>query len=89
MDLLTFPNMYKSDFLEILWLLKRESIVSEALKPALTLLESKQQENGYWHLEKMVHNMVVSIGQLNQPNTFITNRATEVLEYYKNTQAYM
>ena len=89
MDLLTFPNMYKSDFLEILWLLKREGIVSEALKPALTLLESKQQENGYWHLEKMVHNMVVSIGQLNQPNQFITNRANEVLEYYKNTQAYI
>ena len=89
MDLLTFPNMYKSDFLEILWLLKREGIVSEALKPALTLLKSKQQSDGFWLLERMMQNMVVSIGQINQPNPFITNRATEVLEYYKNTQADM
>ena len=33
-DNLTFPNMYKSDFLEILWLLKREKVQSEKLKPA-------------------------------------------------------
>jgi hypothetical protein len=84
MDLLTFPNMYKSDFLEILWLLKREGIISEALNPALKLLQSKQLDNGYWHLERKVHNMVAEIGQLNHPNWFLTNRANEVLEYYEN-----
>ncbi|MBK9013800.1 MAG: hypothetical protein IPM82_06780 [Saprospiraceae bacterium] len=84
MDLITFPNMYKSDFFEILWLLKRESVMSEALKPAIQLLKSKQREDGCWHLEKKVQNMVVSIGELNQPNQFITNRANEVLEYYKD-----
>lgn len=84
MDLLTFPYMYKSDLLEILWLLKREEVKSDNLKPALYLLKSKQQKNGYWYLEKKVHNMVTSIGELNQPNQFITNRANEVLDYYKN-----
>ncbi len=84
MDLLTFPNMYKSDFLEILWLLKREDVISKELNQALKLLKSKQQEDGYWHLERVVHNMIVAVGQLNQPNEFITNRANEVLEYYKD-----
>jgi len=82
MDSLTFPNMYKSDFLEILWLLKREKIKSDDLKPALELLRSKQQGDGCWLLERKVHNMVVSIGELNKPNQFITNRANEILDYY-------
>ncbi len=83
MDLLTFPNMYKSDFLEILWLLKREGIMAKELNPALKLLKSKQQDNGYWNLERKVYNMVAEVGKLNQPNWFLTNRANEVLEYYE------
>lgn len=83
MDLLTFPNMYKGDFLEILWLLKKEGVRSEALNSALKLLRSKQQVDGSWHLEREVRNMYVSIGALNQPNPFITKRANEVLEYYE------
>ncbi|KAA3609858.1 MAG: hypothetical protein D8M58_08560 [Calditrichaeota bacterium] len=84
MDLLTFPNMYKSDFLEILWLLKREKIKSEKLEPALKLLKSKQQESGYWQLERKVNSMVSSIGELGKPNEFVTDRANEVLKYYYN-----
>lgn len=84
MDRLSFPNMYKGDFLEILWLLKREDVQSDHLSPALELLKSKRQEDGSWHLEKKVNNMVTSIGPLNKSNQFITERANEVLEYYKN-----
>lgn len=80
MDLLTFPNMYKSDFLEILWLLKREGISSEQLTPALQLLRNKQHEDGNWHLERQAHNMVASVGEVNKTNQFITERAKEVLE---------
>lgn len=83
MDKLTFPNMYKSDFLEILWLLKREQVKSEVLDPALDLLQSKQQPDETWHLERKVNNMATSIGQINRPNPFITHRAQEVLEYYQ------
>ena len=79
MDQLTFPNMYKSDFLEILWLLKRENIKSEKLKPAINLLRSKCIPDGDWNLEKKVNNMVTSIGKINQPNYFVTKRAKEVL----------
>ncbi len=82
MDKLTFPNMYKSDFLEILWLLKRERVKSERLQAAIDLLKSKQTPNGFWNLETNIHNMVTSIGQKNQPNQFITNRAKEVLDFY-------
>lgn len=82
MDLLTFPNFYKGDFLEILWLLKREGIVSVELKPALELLKSKRREDGNWVLERKINNMVTSIGQVNQPNPFITERANEVIQYF-------
>lgn len=82
MDQLTFPNMYKSDFLEILWVLKREEVQSPELIPAIELLKSKQKEDGTWHLERKVYNLITSIGVLDKPNPFITDRAREVLEYY-------
>lgn len=81
-DRLTFPNMYKSDFLEILWLLKREKIKSEQLTKAIRLLKSKQQKDGTWNLERKVNNMVVSIGEPEKYNPFVTNRAKDVLKYF-------
>lgn len=81
-DKLTFPNMYKGDFLEILWLLKRESVHSPKIDNALKLLKSKQLESGEWELEQKVNNLANSIGAINKPNQFITKRAQEVLEYY-------
>lgn len=80
---LTFPNMYQSDFLEILWLLKREGINNKRMKKALNLLSSKQNKDGTWHLERPVANLIISLGKKNKPNLFITERAQEVLEYYK------
>ncbi|WP_299530187.1 hypothetical protein [Ulvibacterium sp.] len=84
MDLLTFPNFYKGDFLELLWILKREGVTSNNLKPALALLRSKQNANGEWELERTMHNIVTSIGPVNKSSEFITERANEVIEYYKN-----
>ncbi|MEW6087365.1 MAG: hypothetical protein AB1498_03610 [bacterium] len=81
-DKLTFPNMYKSDYLEILWLLKREGTKSEEIKPAIDLLKSKCMPDGNWKLEKKVNNLVTSVGEINQPNYFITKRAKEVLDFY-------
>ena len=81
MDLLTFPNMYKSDFLEILWLLKREKVQSD-IEPALNLLKSKQLSDGNRKLERTMNNMVTSIGQVDKPNQFVSERAREVLEFY-------
>ena len=85
LDYLTFPNFYKGDFLEILWILKREEINTFEVKPALELLKSKRRSDGNWELERKMNNMVVSIGGVNQPNLFVTKRANEVLEYYKNS----
>ena len=83
-DALTFPNMYRSDYLEILWLLKRENINTPDLIPALQLLKSRKNEKGTWNLERQVHNMVVSVGHLDRPNQFITERAQEVIEFYRD-----
>lgn len=79
--ILTFPNFYKSDFLEILWLLAREGVHDPRMGRALTLLRSRRQESGEWQLEK-VQNMVVSTGQKDRANAFITERAAQVLAYY-------
>jgi len=80
-DKLTFPNFYKSDFLEILWLLAREEVHDKKMSRALELLRSKRKEDGSWELEKVV-NIIVPIGQKDRANVFITERATEVLEHY-------
>ncbi len=81
-DKLGFPCMYRSNFLEILWLLKREKVCSPNTAPALGLLMSKQQPDGNWHLEKKVNNLLVSIGAETRSNEYITRRAMEVLEFY-------
>ncbi len=82
-DKLGFPCMYQSNFLEILWLLKRESVDSEEVSRALQILKQKQQPERNWKLEKKVSNMVVSVGAENNPNEYITKRAIEVLEFYQ------
>ena len=78
---LTFPNFYKSDFLELLWLLAREKVHDRKLSRALQLLRSKMKDDGFWELEKSL-NIIVPIGQKDCTNAFITERATEVLDYY-------
>lgn len=82
-DKLGFPCMYRSNFLEILWLLNRENVCSPNTAPALELLKSKQQPDGTWHLEKKVNNLVVSIGTENRSNEYITLRAKEILKVYE------
>lgn len=84
-DKLGFPCMYKSNYLEILWLLKREKVCSSKINDALNLLKSKQDANGGWNLEKKVANMVVSIGTENQPNSFVIKRANEILSFFYNS----
>jgi hypothetical protein len=39
------------------------------------------KDGGFWELEKSM-NIIVSIGQKDCTNAFITERATEVLDYY-------
>jgi hypothetical protein len=80
---LTFPNFYKSDFLEILWLLVREEVHDRRMSKSLEALRSRMNASGTWELEKPM-NIVVSIGGKDCPNAFITERATEVLEYYRS-----
>ena len=78
---LTLPNFYKSDFLEILWLLAREEVHDRKMSRSLELLRSKMKDGGFWELEKSM-NFIVSIGQKDCANAFIMERATEVLDYY-------
>lgn len=77
-DRLTFPNMYSFDYLELLWLLKREGVHDHRMGPALELLESRRNPDGTWNLERPVSNLVY-LGGKDRPNAFITQRALEVL----------
>jgi hypothetical protein len=77
---LTFPNFYKSDFLEILWLLRREGVQDRRMSRALELLRSRMKEDGTWELEKS-QNTIVATGQKGCANAFITERAKAVLDY--------
>lgn len=78
---LAFPNFYKSDFLEILWLLAREQVHDRRMSRSLELLRSKMKDGGLWELEK-TSNIIVPIGRKDCANAFITERATAVLDYY-------
>jgi hypothetical protein len=78
---LTFPNFYKSDFLEILWILAREDVHDRKLSQSLDFLRSKTKDGGLWELEKSM-NTIVSVGQKDCVNAFITERAIEVLNFY-------
>lgn len=80
MDKLAFPNSWKSDFLEILWLLAREGVRDKRTARALDLLRAKEKD-GAWELEK-TFKVIVSTGTKKRPNAFITERAKEVLDFY-------
>lgn len=82
---LTFPNMYQSDFLEILWLLKREQIKSPHLLRALDFLKSKMGSDSTWKIERQINDLIIPIGKKNYGNEFITNRGREVMEYYNTS----
>lgn len=82
---LTFPNMYQGDFLEILWLLKRENVNSVHLKRALELLKSKMKPDSTWRIERQIKNLIIPINNKNIGKECITKRAKEVIDYYKRS----
>jgi hypothetical protein len=47
----------------------------------LELWRSKTKDSGLWELEKPM-NIIVSIGQKDSANAFITEKATEVIEEF-------
>ncbi len=76
--MLTFPNFYKSDLLEILWLLKREGVQDRRMQRALELLRAKMKDGEVWEMEKSL-NTIVPTGRVGSANAFITERARQVL----------
>lgn len=81
---LTFPNMYRSDFLEILWLLKREGIRSANMDRALHLLMSRRNQDERWNLERPNRDLLVPLHRSPLGDELVTERAREVSDYYKD-----
>lgn len=78
--MLAFPT-YKSDVVELLWLLKREGVSGSETRRAVELLRSKRNEDGTWVVEKEP-NTIIPTGRKGFANPFITEKAKAVLEYY-------
>jgi len=51
---------------------------------ALNLLKSKMTSEGAFKIERQIKDLIIPIGKKNYGNELITNRAREVIEYYKN-----
>jgi len=81
-DSLSFPQLWWGDFLEILWILKREGVRDKRMSRALELLRCKRDGEGFWRLERPVPDIIVPMGRRNSPNVFISERARQVLEFY-------
>ncbi|PKM65394.1 MAG: hypothetical protein CVU95_15800 [Firmicutes bacterium HGW-Firmicutes-2] len=77
---LTFPNMYRGDFLEILWLLKREHVSVPQMQRAIELLKEKMDQDGTFPLESPIGNLAIPIGKGERGRTLVTHRARMVLE---------
>lgn len=80
---LTFPNMYHSDFLEVLWILMKADVRNQKMKKAIELLKSKMSQDGEWSIEKKVSDLVVPIGKMGYGNQVISARAREIIMYYE------
>lgn len=77
---LTFPNMYQADFLEILWLLKRENVRSVLMNRALDLLQTKIKADGTWKIERQIKDLIIPFPK-EVASEFITARARQVRDF--------
>ncbi len=86
MGILTFPNMYHSDFLETLWLLTKAGIRSPRMDKATRMLREKMDANGRWTIDKPVTGLIVPMGRKSMANDYISERAREVLAHQGNPE---
>ncbi len=80
---LTFPNMYQSDFLEVLWVLMKAGVKDGRMLKAIELLKSKRNNEGNWIIEKEVSDLIVPLGRNGLGSQAVTERAQEVLKFYE------
>lgn len=78
---LSIPNMYKSDFLEVLWLLFREGIKDDAITGAIELLQSKKLDSGKWKIDKKVKDLVLPLNN-KIANEVLNKRINSILNFY-------
>ena len=80
---LTIPNLIRSDYLEILWILKKAGVRQKEMSRAIDLLASRRNGDGSWNLEHPMHSLITSVGRKNRANVFVTERALEVMDFWK------
>ena len=76
---LTFPTAWRTDFLELLWVLAREGIHDSRMERALDLLRSRRTVDGSWRLEHPMAGLIVPLKPKALADALITERALEVV----------
>ncbi len=79
---LTFPTLWRSDFLELLWILAREGVHDPRMERALEVLRSRRQPDGSWRLEHPMADLIIPLVPKTSGNALITERALQVLQVY-------
>jgi hypothetical protein len=78
---LTFPAFYRSDVLEILWLLAREGIDDDRAREAVAFLRGKRGPDLMWRVERVMPKLVLPPGKT--AAHIVSRRAAEVLAFFK------
>lgn len=71
--------MYKSDYLEILWLLKREGVEDKRINRAAGMLKSRMLPEGIWVPERNPGKLIIPFANKRDGSIFATKRANEVI----------
>ncbi|MBN2849495.1 MAG: hypothetical protein JXK92_02480 [Erysipelotrichaceae bacterium] len=81
-----FPLMYQTDVVELLEILIDLGIRDDRMNEALSLLESKQNEDGKWILENAYNGkIIVDIEEKGKPSKWITFKAMKVIKKYRES----
>jgi hypothetical protein len=81
---IAFPHMYRSDFLEILWILTKAGVRDKRMDRAINLLKSKTKEDGEWSVDKRTSDLIVPFGKPGIDRKIITARARDILRFHED-----
>ncbi len=78
---LGFPLFWRTDILEMVWLLNKNGVRDQRMDPAVELIFSKQDQSGRWPLEKTFNGrMLANIEEQDAPSKWITWRVWQACQ---------
>ncbi len=79
-----YPLMWRTDALEMAWVLTQLGYCDERMEDAMALIQSKQDAQGRWLLEESWNGrMLVTVERVGEPSKWVTLRALETLRAFE------